>query len=310
MKKKVVAAVGLIMLAMAFLYIFIPNIITFKSSAAIKVTQKGLHRILLDKQSMAKWWPGSVSNDSFYFNGRSYQIYDNTISLMPINIMENNKAIINSSLLLIKIETDSLKLEWVGNYISSNNPINRLSAYFEAKDINHDMNTILQKIQQTYSLPKNIYNCTIQEEQVVDANLISTSDKCKNYPSNDFIYGLINKLDVYATQQRTKITGYPMLNIEGIDSGNYLVRVALPLEKLLPSNGNIQQKRMLENGKILVTEIKGGYFKTSEAYKQMIIYANDYERNSPAIPFYSLITNRLKETDSTKWITKIYCPVM
>ena len=310
MKKKVVAALGLIMLAIGFLYIFIPNIITLKSSAAIKVTPKGLHRVLLDKQSMAKWWPGNISNDSFYFNGRSYQIYDNTISLMPINIIENNEAIINSSLLIIKIETDSVKLEWLGNYITSYNPINRLSAYFKAKDINNDMNTILQKIQQNYSLPKNIYNCTIKEEQVVDANLISTFGKCKDYPSNTFIYSLINKLDVYANQQQTKITGYPMLNIESTDSANYLVRVAVPLEKVIPQSGDILQKRMLQNGNLLVTEIKGGNFKTSEAYKQIIIYANDYERNTPAIPFYSLITNRLKETDSTKWITKIYCPVM
>jgi hypothetical protein len=39
-------------------------------------------------------------------------------------------------------------------------------------------------------------------------------------------------------------------------------------------------------------------------------YKDDYQRVSPAIPFYSLITDRLKEPDSSKWITKIYFPVM
>ena len=31
---------------------------------------------------------------------------------------------------------------------------------------------------------------------------------------------------------------------------------------------------------------------------------------SPAIPFESLITNRLEEPDTSKWVTKIYYPFL
>jgi hypothetical protein len=31
--------------------------------------------------------------------------------------------------------------------------------------------------------------------------------------------------------------------------------------------------------------------------------------STPAIPYQSIITNRLTETDTTKWITKIYQPI-
>jgi hypothetical protein len=100
-----------------------------------------------------------------------------------------------------------------------------------------------------------------------------------------------------------------MLNIEPFDSTNYLVKVALPLENLLPDNGDILQKRMLKDGNILVAKTEGGYAKTIEVFNQIKNYATDYKMSSPAIPFYSLITDRTKETDSSKWVTKIYYPV-
>jgi hypothetical protein len=38
-------------------------------------------------------------------------------------------------------------------------------------------------------------------------------------------------------------------------------------------------------------------------------YVEDNKKTSPAIPYQSLITNRLTETDTTKWVTKLYYPV-
>jgi hypothetical protein len=42
----------------------------------------------------------------------------------------------------------------------------------------------------------------------------------------------------------------------------------------------------------------------------MELYISDHERVPPAIPFLSLVTNRMLEPDSSKWITLIYYPVM
>jgi hypothetical protein len=38
-------------------------------------------------------------------------------------------------------------------------------------------------------------------------------------------------------------------------------------------------------------------------------YFKDYNRVAMAIPFEYLITDRLKVPDTSKWVTKIYCPV-
>lgn len=307
MKKIIIAAVVLLVL-IGSVYVFIPNIITLKSTASIPTSQKGLHRMLLSKKNVAAWWPGTTSNDSFYLNGYQYQIYDNSVSLLPI-IIDSKESSVKSTLFLLSPQTDSVNLDWVANTISSYNPLERFSAYLKARKLNNDMNGILEKMKEYFSKPVNVYGFDIKKELVVDANLISTSGKCKGYPTTEFIYGLIGKLKDYANTQNTKITGYPMLNIEQGDSSDYFVRVALPLEKIIPSDGDIQQKRMLKNGNILVTEVKGGNLKTKEAFDQIILYANDYNRTSPAIPFYSLITDRTTEPDSTKWITKVYYPV-
>ena len=63
-------------------------------------------------------------------------------------------------------------------------------------------------------------------------------------------------------------------------------------------------------GDILVAEITGGKNKIDSAMKQMDTYALDHQYNNIAIPFYSLVTDRMKVADSTKWVTKIYYPIM
>ena len=59
----------------------------------------------------------------------------------------------------------------------------------------------------------------------------------------------------------------------------------------------------------LVAEIQGGPNKVENQLKEMENYVQDKNRNSPAIPFASLVTDRRKERDTLKWITNIYYPV-
>jgi hypothetical protein len=92
------------------------------------------------------------------------------------------------------------------------------------------------------------------------------------------------------------------------DSGLFKTEVAIPVNKAIPQNKIYLIKRMVP-GKILVAEIKGGDYSAREALRQMHIFMTDNNLSSPAIPFQSLITNRMEEPDTLKWITKIYYPV-
>jgi len=309
MRKKIIGLAVCVILLLAAVYLFIPNIVKLKSSIAIKATRPGLNRMLLDKANVSQWWPGTIRNDSFYLNNFVYTINKSNITVLPVAI-SGEKINVSTSLFLIEILTDSTQMEWVGAMATSYNPVKRVGTFFKAKKIEANMSAILKKMEGFYKVPENIYGFEIKKELVMDSTLIQTSGISKDYPTNDFIYSLINKLSSYATQNAAKQTGYPMLNIAAADSLSFAVKVAIPVDKALPNSGDILQKRMLGRGNILTTEVKGGNSITNKAIQQIKNYADDYRRVAPAIPFYSLVTDRTQETDSSKWITKIYFPVM
>jgi hypothetical protein len=84
--------------------------------------------------------------------------------------------------------------------------------------------------------------------------------------------------------------------------------VAIPTKTDLPSEGNFSLKKMVL-GNILMAEVKGGMYTILKGEEEMTNYVNDYKKTAPAIPFQSLVTNRLVETDTSKWITRLYYPI-
>lgn len=310
MKKKLLFFTALIVLLLVCTYAFIPNIVTIKGEGSIRVTQQGLHRSILDKDNMKKWWPGTIDpSGALQYNGNNYRFVNNNISLIAAAINSTEDSI-NSSLYIVSLATDSVQLAWVGKTVTSYNPVKRFTKWLKAKNINEDIGMLLQKMKAFYSNNENIYGIKVEKALVMDSVLITTGAYSKEYPNTEFIYTLVDKLKDHAAANGAKEAGYPMLNIEKTDSTDYNVRVAIPLDKVLPDAPGINSKRMLGLGNILVTEVTGGIYQTAKAFKQISYYASDYQRVPPAIPFYSLITDRRKETDTTKWITRIYFPVM
>ena len=225
-------------------------------------------------------------------------------------LIKDNNTFSKTSLHFIPIEMDSVKLIWEGRLATSANPIKRLQVYLKSQELKKDWDFLLEKIKTFFSKAENIYDVPIRHQKVVDSILISTYAPSKGYPSIEFIYNLVDQLKSYSARQSAKETGYPMLNISTSDSINYLTRVAIPVNKKLKSSGNISYKWMLGGGNILSTEVKGGFHSIDKAFKQLENYVNDHNRTAPAIPFQSLVTDRMQERDTSKWITRIYYPVI
>ena len=85
--------------------------------------------------------------------------------------------------------------------------------------------------------------------------------------------------------------------------------VAIPVNKKIGNEGDIVYKRMVP-GNILVAKVRGGRHTIESAFAEMETYVKDHELIPPAIPFESLETDRLNEPDTTKWITRIYFPIL
>lgn len=309
MKKWIIAAAVCIVILTLLLSILIPCTIIVHKSTVIGNNSKGLKRILSADKNWYKWWPGTTDDKGLVLNNSFYSVTDNSFSSIFITIKQNNLDT-KSSLTFIPVTTDSTKLDWEIQMPTSLNPVKRLQAYLFTRSLQKDIPVLFTNIKRYYSSNANLYDLDIRREIVNDSTMISTFDSTIGYPSTEKIYSLIDKLRAYTGSHQALATDSPMVNIFSKDNRTFFTRVAFPTNKTLPSKGDIVFRKMLYGGNILTALVKGAPNKADSAIATMENYLSDYELASPAIPFYSLVTNRLAERDSTKWTTKIYYPVM
>lgn len=312
--------VGILLALVAFitsLYIFIPSQLFIQSTTLLGVSKPALTRLLFDDSNWPRWWNDkditAVQQElypAFDFNKSRWTVADKKFSSIIIVADKQDKPVSTTSLNIIGVSKDSVRLNWEASIAASLNPIKRFNQWLTARQLKEDMNSMLSKIAVFFSKQTNVYGIDIRRDKIVDSTLISTYDSVKGYPSMEFVYSLINNLKNYTSSQNAVITGNPMLNIFTKDSLMYVIKVALPVNKKLPARGSISYKWMLPGGYILVADVKGDSKTVDSAFKQMEFFVNDYNRRSPAIPFLSLITDRMLEKDSSKWISRINYPVI
>jgi hypothetical protein len=314
MKKFIAAIVILLVLLLAGTYIFIPQKLKISSAIKYKANGEGLFRFLLADSNWAKWWPGEVSTDTgskkvFTYSGYDYNIKEILYHSFKLTLSKNENSY-NSLLKIIAFEKDSSGIEIGSELNSGSDPVSRIKNYFKAKKIKSGFDELLVALKDRTENVKDLYGYEIKNEKVEMQFLLSTSKTFSHYPTTGDIYSLVSIIRDYIRETDAKEEFSPMLNIESQDSINYYVRVGVPVNKNLPGKENISLKQMVKNGNILVAEVRGDQKIINEAIKQIEKYITDYQRSNIAIPFQSLITDRSKEPDSTKWITKIYYPVV
>lgn len=316
MKKWLIRLTALVVLLLAGSYVFVPGKLTIAAVTLINATSKGTYRCLSEKNKWPKWWPDSDSKqhsstgnkeDLFVYNGSTYQISQQLFNTIEV-LIQNNNYKINSFLYVIPLRADSVAIEWKGFLQTSLNPLTRMRQYLQARDLKNDMTTILARLKPFLEKKENIYNITIEETTVKDTLLVASKAVTTGYPATSDVYDLIKKLKAYIRIQGASETNYPMLHVKPIDSTHFEAMVAIPVNKELKNTKNIFFKTMVA-GNILVTEVTGGPHRISQAYAQLENYMEDYQKVPPAIPFESLVTDRLQQTDTTKWVTRIYYPV-
>jgi len=313
MKKKLVIAVLLVLIILAGALLFIPKKIKVSSSVTYAANAQGVFNFLTDQTNWEKWWPGKISGNEgkLVFNFSSYNFYIDKMlyNACEINFEKDNKMY-TGLMKIVSLKVDGTGVEFTTEIDAGTNPINRIANYFDARKIKKVFNDIVNALAQYTQSVKNVYGFDIRNEKVQMQYLLSASKLISHYPSTQDIYSLIEKIRAYIKTTDGAEEFHPMLNIEKTDSMAYLVRVGLPVNKNLPETKGISVKQMVKNGNILVTEVTGDSKTIELALKQMEKYISDYERSVIAIPFQSLETDRTKVTDSTKWVTKIFYPVV
>jgi len=129
-----------------------------------------------------------------------------------------------------------------------------------------------------------------------------------HYPQTNEIYALIEDLREYIHTSNAVQLDSPMLNIYTFNSNSFQAMVAIPISHDISSKGDIQLKKFVL-GNLITTRVKGGIHTIIKSEHELKNYFDDHHLLSPAASYQLLLTNRMQETDTSKWITEVCYPV-
>jgi hypothetical protein len=310
MRKWIAIVIVLAGLLLISVYVFLPKKINSVTSEKIGCNINSLNRFVIEG-NWPKWWPGSVMHDSdtnkniYAFKGYNYIIISRKYNSVLIQITQPD-LIVDATIFFLPLK-DSIQAEWRYLLETNSNPINKINLYWVSKKIDSNLREILQSMKDFLESNLKVYGSNIEEMQVKDTILVSTKFFGKEYPATHEIYKVIDSIKSYISAHNAIETNAPMLHIWQ-DSGLYKTTIAIPVNKTIPENKFFSMKRMVP-GKILVAEVKGGDYTSTEGMRQLGLFVTDNGLSSPAIPFESLVTDRMNEPDTSKWITKLYYPI-
>ena len=312
MKKILLIIILIILLATFLVYVFIPHTITVSSIVYANNNSTSVLRGLHNDTAWAQWFPGKRTNkNTLSYNNQIYKPGLKTYTSNAVVISDNNNKSYPSEINVLPISFDSSAIQWQLQFTASNNPFKRIQQYQSAKKIKYNINTLLDSFKQFISYAKNIYGFDIKYTTLTDTALVSIRTVIHEYPSTDMIYKMIDQLKQYIKQQHAIEHNYPMLNITKQRDSNYEVSVGIPTNILLQGNELIKPKRMMMiKNKTLVTEVIGDTGIIKKALAATADFMRDNQLAPPVIPFQQLVTDRSKLKDSTKWVTRIFSPIM
>ena len=308
MKKWILFFCLFLLVLTASVYFFIPAKQNFSYATMITNTKDGTSRILLDEGKWQSWWPGKKENDTIYsyknYNYRIRKIMLNSLDITVFNTTDSAKG----SLQITESGINSAELIWKSTLNFSANPLERIIQFKRFYGIKSNVRNFLNDLTTYFDKQENIYGMKVVKDRVTDASLISMKQTFQHYPTTEEIYTMIQSLKDYIHKKGGEESNFPMLNVHSDGPNMYETMVAIPTKNDLPSEGKFLLKKMIL-GYILKAEVKGGIHTVIEGEKQLKNYVDDYKKLSPAIPFESLVTDRLQEKDTSRWITRLYYPI-
>ena len=313
--KKILLLISIFLIVcIAAVYIFIPKKSVALSTLSFHANRDAVSRFLSVDSNWKKWWPGTVTKTNdistvFTYKGYDFQVQEMLYGAIRLKFFKNGDSS-DALLRLIPINNDSMQIELSSELSVRPASFNKVSDYLRGRHIERALDNIVLSLSKYAGQVKNIYGINIKNERVQYQNLISAKQSFPHYPATGEIYAIVARLRNYAKQSGAKELFPPMLNIKKTDSTTYVAQVGLPVDRELPQKDDISSKWMMKGGNILTGEVTGGQKQIEQAEKQMEFYIIDYQRSIIAIPFQMLITDRTKEPDSTKWITRLYYPVV
>jgi hypothetical protein len=308
MKKWLILISVFVIACLTTLYFFFSATQTETYETIVRCPPKAVARYIINKDKWQQWWPGKKIDDSIYsYQNCNYKIGEILLNGFKTVVYHDNDSL-NGFLQFIYFGTDSTQLKWTSDYTFSKNPLKRLEQSKEVNAMNNTTVTLLNEMKNFFSIPSNVYGMKIEAGKVKDSTMLALKQTFDHYPSTEEVYSMIRSVQNYVKENGGEESNSPMLNVHKEGPARYETMIAVPTNKDLPAIGKFELKKMVL-GNILKAEVIGGINRVKEGEIEMENYVDDYHKLSPAIPFQSLITDRISQPDSTKWITRLYYPI-
>ena len=301
----------LILTSIISFYLLIPSTIKVSTFKITATNEPAILRLITNHNLMFKSMSAfkDSSDQKIKINDIHFTINNALSNLIQIDIA-TPKLQTKSFITVNSINRDSAAINWFFEIKTGWNPLTRWNDYQEAKKIKNATAQLLDEMKSFVEQPLNIYGFDIKEITLNDTLLLVTKFKCDKRPTSAQIYNTANELSKYLNQYNQKAINNPMVTILDNQTYDYTVMVGLSINSRVPETEKFRLKRMPVNGKMFIANVTGGDFKILKGYEALKNYLLDAKRPSPAVPFELLINDRRLNSDSTKWETRIYYPVM
>jgi hypothetical protein len=307
MRKKVFVFFALLAVAAVGLWM-LPSRIVFSKTAEINRPYQVLERNLVDLNAWENWWPGKRMADSI-FEYEGQQLHMDAILLNGFQATAIRDRDVRYDFQALPLENKKVQISLTRIEVASPGLFKKAQSYFNYFSTRNDLNKWVEAVQHYFNDTRKVYSMDITQTMVTDSVLVALKQNFPHNPSVIEVYDLIYELKDYIAKQGGKEDNFPMVNIFREADTSYLVMVAIATGLPVPPTERYLLKRM-ELGYILEGEVIGGMATIKQAEENLDKYAFDYSKTSIAIPYQLWVTNKIQQPDTTKWITKLYYPIL
>jgi hypothetical protein len=304
MRKGLSVAGIIICLVLAGIYLWIPSKLNVVVVLPLKCNVDAADRSLRDTGNRAGWWDFGVGGEI------GCQVTGVFRRMLDVSIVDGGMVLASRVTIVPNVQIDSCALQWETELSSGLNPIRRIGRYRQAKRLAADMEKMLSRLGSRLEDQRRVYGMVIKESKgnSTDSMLVSIQRVFGRYPSDSAVYALVGILRQFVLRNGGQEAGPPMLNVTTEVRGGFKAEVGLPTDKIIADKGDIRWRELIRV-QFLEAEVRGGDYTIRDAVRQMGNYISDYQRTVMGLPYQSLMTDRIKETDTTKWVTRLFVPV-
>ena len=247
-----------------------------------------------------EWWPKN--------SGYTYKIKEIQYGSVLLSVKRRDGSMLDGEIRMAPLSPDSILVVWTCGAAGGWDLSNKVRVYLHAGDIRRDMAAILDSMKSFVGKPKNIYGVGFYRTLSNDTTLLTITSVGVAYPTTAEVYSKVDSLRQYIKSEGAGENGAPWLNVTKLGDKEYRSMVAIPVDRRLKGTARILPKQFVP-WKMIEGDVYGGVQTVEKAFELMQRYKTDNNLTIMALPYQTLLTDRRREPDTTKWVTRICAPI-